>query len=95
MRKQRETTVLYCQACSRKFILDDTVTEIKVNDVPGGIPYIDKDDGKVKVPPMMPRRKMFRCPGCGRGVASKLLTTPSQEHKVLYEGDFRNPGSPR
>jgi hypothetical protein len=95
-RKQQETTFLYCQACSRKFILDDTITEIKLNDVPGGIPYVDKDDGKVKMPPMQPRRRMFKCPGCGRGVASKMLTTPSKDPTVISDWNkYVNPENPR
>jgi len=96
MKKQPEPTFLYCQACGRKSLLDENIIEIKLNDVPGGIPYVDKEDGKVKMPPMQARRRMFKCPGCGRGVASKLLTTPSKEHKVISDWNkYTNPENPR
>lgn len=93
--RQKETIFLYCQACSNKFIFDENVVEIPVNDVSGGIPYVDKEDGKVKMPAMLPRRRMFKCTKCGRGVASKMLTTPSKEPKVISDRstwvDPRNP----
>lgn len=88
----QQNIFLYCQSCSYKFLYEKTLLEIKVNDVPGGIPYVDKEDGKVKTPAACSRRRIFKCPKCGKGVASKLLTTPSQESKVLYNGDFRNSG---
>lgn len=83
--RNRETVFLYCQACSTKFILDETTIEIKRSDVPGGIPYVDKEDGKVKMPPFMPTRRMFKCTKCGRGVASKMLTTPSKDPSVIND----------
>jgi hypothetical protein len=91
MRRQSESVFLYCQACSTKFLYDESLFEIKLNNVPGGIPYVDKEDGKVKMPPELPRRRMFRCPGCGRGVASKMLTTPSKEHTVISSREFPEP----
>lgn len=96
MKRQPAPVFLYCQACSHKFLFEDgNVPEIKMNDVPGGIPYVDKEDGKVKMPPMQGRRRMFKCPKCGRGVASKMLTTPSREHTVISDRkDYINPLDP-
>lgn len=94
--KFRETTFLHCQACSNKFILDEHTVEIKRCDVPGGIPYVDKIDGKVKLPPMMPTRRMFKCTKCGRGVASKILTKPSRDPSIISERKgYVDPGNPR
>lgn len=94
--RQKETVFLYCQACSTKFIYDESVVEIKVNDVPGGIPFLDKEDNKVKMPAMMPRRRMFKCPKCGRGVASKMLTSPSREPTVVSDrSNWVDPRNPR
>lgn len=80
-----KVTFLYCQSCGNKFLLDESVVELKVNDIPGGIPYVDKEDGKVKMPPQFPRRRLFRCTKCGKGVASKLLTMPSNHPTVISE----------
>lgn len=85
MKQQAFLDFLFCQFCSNKFSLDENIVEIKTNDVPGGIPYVDKGDGKVKLPAMRPRRKMFKCPKCGRGVASKILTTPSKEDTIIND----------
>lgn len=94
--KTRETIFLYCQACSNKFILDESTIEIKRCDVPGGIPYVDKEDGKVKMPPMMPTRRMFKCTKCGRGVASKILTAPSREPSIISDRkSYVDPEKPR
>lgn len=83
--KNKENIFLYCQACSNKFILDENLVEIKRCDISGGIPYVDKEDGNVKLPPMLPTRRMFKCTKCGRGVASNLLTTPSRQPTVVSE----------
>lgn len=84
MRKQVDT-VLFCQACSKKFVLDDSVVEVKLHDISGGVPYVDRDDGKVKMPPLQARRRMFKCPGCGRGVVGKLLTKPSKDPVIISD----------
>lgn len=94
--KSVNESFLYCQACSTKFFVEDNTVEIKMNDIPGGIPYVDKEDGKVKLPPLQGRRRMFKCPGCGRGVVSKMLTTPSKEHTIISERKgYADPLNPR
>jgi DNA-directed RNA polymerase subunit M/transcription elongation factor TFIIS len=96
MRRQQEPIFLYCQACSNKFLFDENLVEIKLNDIPGGIPYVDKEDGKVKMPPMQGRRRMFKCPKCGRGVASKMLTTPPKDPTIISDRKgYTNPMDPR
>jgi hypothetical protein len=96
MRRVPDPVFLYCQACSNKFLVDESVVEVPLNNVPGGIPYVDKEDGKVKMPAEMPRRRMFKCTKCGRGVASKMLTTPSREPRVISDRKgYVNPTDPR
>lgn len=74
--EKSENIYLRCEFCSFKFDVNNGVKEIKLNNPPGGVSFIDKEENIIKTPPNFPRRKMYKCPKCGRGVASKQLTTP-------------------
>lgn len=71
---------LYCEICGYKRITDGSdvgdLHELKVSNVPGGVPIInpqtkEKEDRPSRKPP-----KRFRCPNCGRVLIPKKVIVP-------------------
>lgn len=84
--------VLHCEACSYHGVVSDkdkfNTTEISLASVPRGIPQLVS--GKIETQKPIPRKKMFKCPGCGRGVAVKTCTVKKSFHEDKKDGKEGN-----
>lgn len=84
-------SMLFCEPCGFKKIIEPEqeelgLTEIKRPSVQGGIPQLDATF-KTTTKAAVERKRMYKCPRCGRGVQIKEL---SQSYtKVLNELDQR------
>lgn len=71
---------LFCEICNYKRITDgsdvDDLKELKISPIPGGIPVINKLNGKVETPKPIKRIKQFRCPKCGRVLIPRKVIEP-------------------
>lgn len=85
--------VLHCDYCGFNTIIsgnkESGMTEIKRSPVPGGVPYIDPVDGKVKKQESFSRPKMFKCKKCGRGIVVKKCNVKIAAHESLEDLNAR------
>lgn len=58
------------------------LTQVTLSRIPGGVPILDPETSKVKNKKTIPRRPMYKCPKCGRGVVLKvyMVPTPTKEN---------------
>ena len=76
---------MHCDHCGRKVVVRDTVgitglREMPLAQIPGGVPVLDPIDKKIKTKKSIPRRRMFKCTICGRGLMLRENAVPVSEH---------------
>jgi DNA-directed RNA polymerase subunit RPC12/RpoP len=95
--------LMHCDHCGRKVIVRDPtgiagLKEVPLASIPGGVPVLDPEEKKIKTKKSIPRRRMFKCAICGRGIMLRENMVPMSEHKeeINYEEDnrFGREGSP-
>lgn len=90
-KNQPKRFLLFCEPCAFKQIFEtdqpDTLTMMKVSDVPGGAPQLDPKTNKAVAKPVTKANPKAKCPKCGRGVVLKKL--PDVYVKSFSEIDSR------
>lgn len=76
---------MHCDYCGRKVVIQDLsglqgLKEANLAPIPGGVPELDAEKKKVKIKKSLPRRRMFKCSNCGRGIILKQSTVAIPEN---------------
>ena len=85
--------IMHCDHCGRRLVVRDHealkgLQETPLSVTPAGIPDYDVEKKKINPQKIIPRRRMFKCTGCGRGVMLREnAALPGQENHE--EEDFR------
>lgn len=87
--------LIHCDFCSKRVIVQDAkglanLNEISQAAIPGGVPFLDLETQKIKQKKSLPRRKLLKCPNCGRGLILRKDTTilpEIKEEKPIEEED--------
>ncbi len=83
---------LHCDYCGWHKIVkgneDTNLTEVKLAEVPGGVPRLNIEDRSVEKRENFKRRRMFKCAQCGRGVIAKFYEVYEAVHKT--KEDIKN-----
>lgn len=81
MSSNKKLFMVHCDFCGKKTVMRDPsqtqgLTEIPNAAIPGGIPLYDPEKKQIVNKPSIPRRKMYKCTQCGRGVVVRNNYTP-------------------
>lgn len=84
--------VIHCDACGYNTVIsgaNDTVGlhEVKLAPIPGGVPVYDEKQKKTITKKSTPRRKMFKCKKCGRGIIVRDFMVPEIKDVPSEEKD--------
>jgi hypothetical protein len=92
--------LMHCDNCSRKVVVRDLsgidgLKEIPLASIPGGVPILDPEAKKIITQKSIPRRRMFKCTVCGRGVMLRENLVPISEHIKEEKDEEKDNGTGR
>lgn len=80
--------LILCEPCGYKRITDgsddEDLVKIPRSDIPGGAPFIDTTEKKVKFKKSSKQPIMVKCPKCGRGIRIRKLDQKNENKKNKF-----------